>query len=177
MSPPQHPTCSGSPINRRTGMAKQSQTSDSEDTAEVIGAAGGEGGRGEGKPKGTGSPPRFPIRNGCARPVEQEVLQREWEKLGVEEKAIRRAQRARRGERCSQCGCVGYFRRNCPTCPPVRFDVRADRWRSPTAEEKAKEKAREKERQMARTITTKASLATAIGSGPGANAKATTGNR
>lgn len=79
MSPPlQHPS---SPIIRRAGMAKQSQTSDSEDTAEVKGAAGGEGGRGEegreeGKSKGTGSSPRFPIRKGCARPVEQEVLQR-----------------------------------------------------------------------------------------------------
>lgn len=50
----------------------------------------------------------------------------EWENLGAEEKAIRRAQRARHGERCSQCGCVGYFRRNCPTCPPVRYNGGAD---------------------------------------------------
>lgn len=85
MSPPlRHP--SDSPLSRRTGTAKQSQTSDSEDTPAVKGVAGGEGGggqggrggggQGEGKTKGKESPPRFPIRKGCVRPVEQEVLQR-----------------------------------------------------------------------------------------------------
>lgn len=50
-------------------------------------------------------------------------LAAEWDSLGAEDKAIRRAQRARRGERCSECGLVGYFRRNCPTCPPVRYSA------------------------------------------------------
>ena len=80
MSPPlRHP--SDSLLSRRAGTAKQSQTSGREETPAVNGAAGGggeggEAGRGEGVTKGKESPPRVPIRKGCVRPVEQEVLQR-----------------------------------------------------------------------------------------------------
>jgi hypothetical protein len=58
---------------------------------------------------------------GAITPLLQELLQAEWEGLSADRKCQRRAERARQGHACSSCGAVGYFRRNCPDCEPVRY--------------------------------------------------------
>lgn len=53
-----------------------------------------------------------------------------WDKLDPNEQARIRSKRAKAGVKCNQCGKVGYFRSNCPTCSAT-VKLKRDRRRQP----------------------------------------------
>ncbi len=58
-------------------------------------------------------------------PILQELLGKEWDTLSPQNQAVQRSRQARLGYKCSDCGGVGFIRKTCPSCPPVRYDRQA----------------------------------------------------